>query len=83
MDPTWWNAAPGELRSDRENHAYDRREDVRSPDGRPFHFCANCGQVIERVSVPVLTGRYTSVVCCSENCAGDLTAKLDMREAAE
>lgn len=43
--------------------------------------CANCGIVLERVSVSVLTGQNTSAACCSEICAEDFMMRTERREA--
>ena len=70
-DPNWWNAGPGELRSDREREPRDGAGDT-----PPLDRCAWCGVLIDRVSVAVVTSPYTSVVCCGDTCCDELLARL-------
>lgn len=57
-----------------DNRRDDSPKDWTAP---PMERCAWCQFPIERVSIAVLTTRYTSVACCSENCANDLRATLE------
>jgi hypothetical protein len=55
------------------SRAYEGHE----PHEPPIYCAAGCGQIIDRVSIAVLTTDYHSVTCCSQICAENLLAELD------
>lgn len=68
----WWNAAPGELRSDWQTERLRERED-RSPE--TVDICPICQVIVERVYVPVMMDAYTVLITCSDNCAAELRSR--------
>jgi hypothetical protein len=69
MDAKFYNGSDDRLDDTAKDWSY--------PD--PGLYCSNgCGMLIERSYVQVHVGPLPCVhLCCSENCAADLKAKLD------
>mgnify|MGYP001612480783 FL=1 len=73
-DPNWWNAAPGELRSDWQRARLEQGD----PADRPLDqldICPICQVIVERVYVPVMIDAYTVLICCGDTCADELRSR--------